>query len=77
MVTQAVVPLQIEPQTSHCTPAQEVTIQKDAFLSACTEQAVIWSLPSSEDYHHVREMRSTTSITILSWHGEYPIYTGP
>ena len=29
MVTQAVVPLQIEPQASHCTPAQEVTIQKD------------------------------------------------
>ena len=29
MVTQAVVPLQIEPQTSRCTPAQEVTIQKD------------------------------------------------
>ena len=30
MVTQAVVPLQIEPQGSHCTPAQEVTIQKDS-----------------------------------------------
>ena len=29
MVTQAVVPLQIEPQASRCTPAQEVTIQKD------------------------------------------------
>ena len=29
MVTQAVVPLQIEPQTSRCTPAQEVTKQKD------------------------------------------------
>ena len=29
MVTQAGVPLQIEPQTSHCAPAQEVTIQKD------------------------------------------------
>ena len=29
MVTQAVVPLQIEPQTSHCTPAQEIIIQKD------------------------------------------------
>lgn len=29
LVTQAVVPLQIEPQTSRCTPAQEVTIQKD------------------------------------------------
>ena len=29
MVTQAVVPLQIEPQTSHRTPAQEVTKQKD------------------------------------------------
>ena len=28
-VTQAVVPLQIEPQASRCTPAQEVTIQKD------------------------------------------------
>ena len=28
MVTQAVVPLQIEPQASRCTPAQEVTIQK-------------------------------------------------
>ena len=27
MVTQAVVPLQIEPQASRCTPAQEVTIQ--------------------------------------------------
>ena len=29
MATQAVVPLQIEPQASRCTPAQEVTIQKD------------------------------------------------
>lgn len=29
MVTQAVVPLQIEPQASRCTPTQEVTIQKD------------------------------------------------
>ena len=29
MVTQAVVPLQIEPQASRCTPAQEVMIQKD------------------------------------------------
>ena len=29
MVTQAVDPLQIEPQASRCTPAQEVTIQKD------------------------------------------------
>ena len=28
-VTQAVVPLQIAPQASRCTPAQEVTIQKD------------------------------------------------
>ena len=29
MVTQAVVPLQIEPQASRCSPVQEVTIQKD------------------------------------------------
>ena len=29
VVTQAVVPLQIEPQASRCTPTQEVTIQKD------------------------------------------------
>ena len=29
MVTQAVVPLQIEPQTSRCTPTQEIIIQKD------------------------------------------------
>ncbi|MBR9938024.1 transposase [Oscillospiraceae bacterium Marseille-Q3528] len=32
MVTQAVVPLQIEPQASRCTPAQEVTIQKRRYL---------------------------------------------
>ena len=36
MVTQAVVPLQIEPQTSRCTSAQEVTIQKDGIsISLC------------------------------------------
>ena len=29
MVAQAVVPLQIEPQASRCSPVQEVTIQKD------------------------------------------------
>ena len=29
MVKQAAVPLQIEPQTSRCIPAQDVTMQKD------------------------------------------------
>ena len=29
MVTQAVVPLQIEPQASRCSSVQEITIQKD------------------------------------------------